>query len=141
MTVKCSQPGCPNHTDEGLCVECAAEIKWGVPSDYRGDGSGERRIEDDDDLRTDGGVQIKLADIDYDSELDESQSKDEDDEPERPNWNPNQDDEPDTGARSVCQNCGSSVSRDFARVFGDNEDRVDRCLECSTFRDVHGGRL
>jgi len=31
----------------------------------------------------------------------------------------------------ACDNCGGFVTRDFARVFGDNEGTVQACLECS----------
>jgi len=44
------------------------------------------------------------------------------------------------GAR--CRNCGTFVSQQFARVFGDNEDAVHRCIECSnrsTLRNGEGG--
>ena len=57
----------------------------------------------------------------------------------RPAWNPKPDEDPDTGAREACQSCGGSVTRQFAKVFGDNNDEVDHCLECSTFREIHGG--
>lgn len=30
-----------------------------------------------------------------------------------------------------CRNCGTHVTPDFARVFGDNQDRVYRCHECA----------
>jgi hypothetical protein len=48
---------------------------------------------------------------------------------------------PDDGRASVtrCQQCGSSVSNSFARVFGDNEDRVHGCPTCTTFRDLSEG--
>lgn len=38
-----------------------------------------------------------------------------------------------------CLNCGSYVSSRFARVFGDNEDEVYSCIECSTLRDLQEG--
>lgn len=38
-----------------------------------------------------------------------------------------------------CQNCGTQVTPDFARVFGDNEGRVHGCLECMTGTDVREG--
>ena len=31
-----------------------------------------------------------------------------------------------------CQNCGTSVSSKFGRVFGDNDDKVYACPECSS---------
>lgn len=30
-----------------------------------------------------------------------------------------------------CQGCGALVSDDYARVFGDNRDRVHACPDCS----------
>lgn len=32
---------------------------------------------------------------------------------------------------TVCRNCGTRVSTDFARVFGDNEGRVHECHDCT----------
>jgi len=29
-----------------------------------------------------------------------------------------------------CQNCGSAVTEQFARVFGDEQDRIHHCLDC-----------
>ena len=29
-----------------------------------------------------------------------------------------------------CQNCGSTVTEDYARVFGDNDNQVHGCTEC-----------
>lgn len=34
-----------------------------------------------------------------------------------------------------CEACGRRVSRAYARVFGDNEGRVEGCLHCSTLGD------
>ena len=31
----------------------------------------------------------------------------------------------------TCNNCGAHVTVQFARVFGDNNDNVDRCLACT----------
>lgn len=31
-----------------------------------------------------------------------------------------------------CENCGSSVSDQFARVFGDNENRIHGCPFCES---------
>lgn len=36
-----------------------------------------------------------------------------------------------TGTNS-CRGCGTAVSRQFARVFGNNDDVVSACLECET---------
>jgi len=41
--------------------------------------------------------------------------------------------------RNQCNNCGSFVSRRFSRVFGNNEDEVYGCLQCSTMRDLREG--
>lgn len=38
-----------------------------------------------------------------------------------------------------CRNCGAHVSPRFVRVFGNNEDELYHCLECSTFRDLQQG--
>lgn len=38
-----------------------------------------------------------------------------------------------------CRNCGSYVTSAFARVFGDNQDHVYACLECSTMRALRTG--
>ena len=35
-----------------------------------------------------------------------------------------------------CVNCGNQVTRQFARVFGDNRDVVHACPECSTYREM-----
>lgn len=31
----------------------------------------------------------------------------------------------------VCRNCGEHVTVQFARVFGDNTDTVEKCIACS----------
>lgn len=41
--------------------------------------------------------------------------------------------------QTVCHNCGSYVTKQFARVFGDNGDQVYGCLECSTMRELRDG--
>jgi hypothetical protein len=41
--------------------------------------------------------------------------------------------------RRRCQGCGSYVTERFTRVFGDNEDDVYACLECSTMRELRAG--
>ena len=61
------------------------------------------------------------------------------DEDERPNWEPQSESEPDTGARVQCRTCGATVSRRYARVFGDNDNNVSMCPECSTFRETKTG--
>lgn len=58
---------------------------------------------------------------------------------EKPKWNPQPDSEPDTNARVPCENCNETVSKQFARVFGDNDDRVIHgCPSCSTYREISG---
>lgn len=44
-----------------------------------------------------------------------------------------------THAENRCRNCGSFVTRDFARVFGDNENQVFGCLDCMTATEVKKG--
>jgi DNA-directed RNA polymerase subunit RPC12/RpoP len=39
----------------------------------------------------------------------------------------------------TCYNCEAFVTADFARVFGDNEDRVYRCTECTSYRALVAG--
>ncbi len=38
-----------------------------------------------------------------------------------------------------CRNCHSYVSQQFARVFGNNEDEVHACIECSTLHALREG--
>jgi DNA-directed RNA polymerase subunit RPC12/RpoP len=42
-------------------------------------------------------------------------------------------------ATTRCRNCGSYVTSAFARVFGDNDNQVYACLECSTMRALRTG--
>lgn len=35
-----------------------------------------------------------------------------------------------------CISCGTQVTRQFARVFGDNRDVVHACPDCSTYREM-----
>jgi len=44
-----------------------------------------------------------------------------------------------TGSERRCEACGSFVTTAFARVFGDNENRVHGCPECLRTRDLRGG--
>ena len=44
-----------------------------------------------------------------------------------------------TGTTPACNVCGSTVSHRFAKIFGDNDDEVYGCLECSTKRVLHSG--
>jgi hypothetical protein len=39
---------------------------------------------------------------------------------------------------NTCQNCGNAVSDNFARVYGDNNDTVYRCMKCVS--EERGGR-
>lgn len=45
----------------------------------------------------------------------------------------------DTMADSRCQSCGSFVTKDFAKVFGNNHNEVFGCLECMTATEVKKG--
>ena len=40
----------------------------------------------------------------------------------------------------TCTNCGASVSNEFAKVFGDNDDVVHICLSCTHAGAVFDGR-
>lgn len=44
-----------------------------------------------------------------------------------------------TATHRRCEACGSFVTTAFARVFGDNEDRVHGCPECLRIRDIREG--
>lgn len=35
-----------------------------------------------------------------------------------------------------CKNCDAFVTSQFARVFGNNQDKVFRCTECSNTRGI-----
>ncbi|WP_143095458.1 DUF7563 family protein [Halopelagius inordinatus] len=39
----------------------------------------------------------------------------------------------------TCHNCEEFVTRDFVRVFGDEEGRVFGCPSCLTTRDLQNG--
>lgn len=39
-----------------------------------------------------------------------------------------------------CHNCDSFISQQFARVFGDNQDNVHACIECSTLSSLREGK-
>ncbi|WP_456071300.1 DUF7563 family protein [Haladaptatus caseinilyticus] len=43
-------------------------------------------------------------------------------------------------ADTRCQNCGSFVTRDFTRVFGNNQNSVHGCLDCMNGTDVKNGQ-
>ncbi|WP_425601447.1 DUF7563 family protein [Halorubrum salinum] len=38
-----------------------------------------------------------------------------------------------------CRNCGGHVTKDFARVHGDENSRVHRCPACDCFRRISRG--
>ena len=40
---------------------------------------------------------------------------------------------------SSCDGCGGHVTRDFRRVFGDNDNRVNRCPECAPMSGLNRG--
>ena len=42
-------------------------------------------------------------------------------------------------ATSRCEHCGSHVTGDFRRVYGDEDDRVHRCGECDTMVRIRAG--
>jgi hypothetical protein len=43
------------------------------------------------------------------------------------------------GEKSECLHCGSHVSKDFRRVYGDQENRAHRCLACDTIERLSSG--
>lgn len=36
----------------------------------------------------------------------------------------------------TCTNCGAHVTDSFARVFGDNEDTVTKCMACAPYVEL-----
>ena len=47
---------------------------------------------------------------------------------------------PKSPVKNECRNCGGRVSADFARVFGDNDGVVHRCMQCTCQAHLfHGG--
>lgn len=50
------------------------------------------------------------------------------------------DERTDAEPRQQCMNCGQFITRRFARVFGDNEDRVHACIQCSTLNSLREGK-
>ncbi len=50
--------------------------------------------------------------------------------------------EPRTGASHEhrCLSCDTYVSADFARVFGNNEDTIYACLNCTTLAALRDGQ-
>jgi hypothetical protein len=55
-----------------------------------------------------------------------------------PEWSPQQA-EDNAENQSQCQSCGNHVSRDFARVFGNNDGEVWACRDCTTATAIRGG--
>lgn len=45
----------------------------------------------------------------------------------------------DDASPGECQFCGTAVSKQFRRVFGDNVGRAHACHECSTQRELYEG--
>jgi predicted nucleic acid-binding Zn-ribbon protein len=41
--------------------------------------------------------------------------------------------------KNRCRNCNAYVSQQFARVFGNNQDRVEACIQCSTLHALRDG--
>lgn len=66
--------------------------------------------------------------------------RDESESDERPQWEPKRETESTDGGASVdCEQCGATVTKQFARVFGDNDDRlINGCPSCSSFRELTG---
>lgn len=54
---------------------------------------------------------------------------------DRPSWTPRTS----STSGATCQNCDSPVSKQFARVFGDNRDVVYACPACETYREMKTG--
>ncbi len=60
---------------------------------------------------------------------------------DKPNWTPMANEETDTGTRTRCGNCGKTVTQQFARVFGNNDDEIWGCPECKSYRELKDGAL
>lgn len=45
-----------------------------------------------------------------------------------------------TGNEHRCLGCDTHVSAEFARVFGDNDDTIYACLNCSTLSALRDGQ-
>ncbi len=57
----------------------------------------------------------------------------------KPNWQPLDDNETETGTHVKCPRCGNEVLADFARVFGNNDDELENgCPDCATYREIAG---
>lgn len=82
-------------------------------------------------------TQVQAQIVDFDGAPSESEGGDGD---ERLSWQPSVDGgDTDTGARARCKTCGNTVSQNYARVFGDNNDEISMCPECSTYREFKNG--
>ncbi|APX96335.1 DUF7563 family protein [Natronorubrum daqingense] len=46
---------------------------------------------------------------------------------------------PSVDSDSTCRHCGSYVTDQFGRVFGDGDDRVHRCCHCDSYRRIQRG--
>lgn len=79
-------------------------------------------------------IQTDLSEFQTAAEIDEGGY-------EKPNWTPMGHDETDTGSRIRCGNCGNTVSQQFGRVFGNNEDEIGSCPDCATYREMQDGAL
>ena len=126
MSRGCGYCGQAGHSVD-VCPERLEEYH-GLPSDHVDDS-------DDEEVETDGGsTTMSTSDTSDQSNLEQP------DEPQRPSWSPTESDgDYDGGARVTCENCGHSVSKHYARVFGDNDGVVHNCLHCQTHRDVAKG--
>lgn len=81
-------------------------------------------------MSTSDNTQTDLTDFQTAAEISEETSD------ERPNWEPRDESETDTGTSVRCQGCGKVVTKKFAQVFGDNNDEITRCPHCSTYREM-----
>ncbi len=87
---------------------------------------------------------MSKSETDEQAQLDEFQTalemrEDDSDDEERPNWEPGQAEGMDTERWVECPHCENKVSKEFARVFGDNEDRLlNGCPDCATYREISG---
>lgn len=59
----------------------------------------------------------------------------------RPAWNPQDDAETDTGSSVKCRGCGEPWTKQFARVFGNNDDEIEQCPECESYRELKNGAI
>lgn len=64
-------------------------------------------------------IQQKLADVAHPEENNEQEEE------EVPQWAPGE-----QSAGNECLNCGTHVSKPFARTHGDQDGRVHACIEC-----------